>query len=70
MVFSALLLPLSLYPFIGTLVAAGFKAMGTAQHLHKPVRSYNFPLITPLILYPLKVFQSKEDDTPRDCSIR
>jgi len=32
----ALLLPLSLYPFIGTLVAAGFKAMGTAQHLHKP----------------------------------
>ncbi|KAG8219224.1 hypothetical protein J3R82DRAFT_60 [Butyriboletus roseoflavus] len=31
-----LLLPLSLYPFVGTFVAAGFKAMGTAQHLHKP----------------------------------
>ncbi|KAG6380568.1 hypothetical protein JVT61DRAFT_4931 [Boletus reticuloceps] len=31
-----LLLPLSLYPFVGTFVAAGLKAMGTAQHLHKP----------------------------------
>ncbi|KAH0825940.1 hypothetical protein J3R83DRAFT_7532 [Lanmaoa asiatica] len=31
-----LLLPLSLYPFVGTFVAAGFKALGTAQHLHKP----------------------------------
>ncbi|KAF8555068.1 hypothetical protein OG21DRAFT_1461494 [Imleria badia] len=31
-----LLLPLSLYPFAGTFVAAGLKALGTAQHLHKP----------------------------------
>ncbi|KAI9566343.1 hypothetical protein HD554DRAFT_2025659 [Boletus coccyginus] len=31
-----LLFPLSLYPFVGTLVAAGLKAMGTARHLHKP----------------------------------
>ncbi|KIJ07004.1 hypothetical protein PAXINDRAFT_121307 [Paxillus involutus ATCC 200175] len=31
-----LLLPLSLYPFLGTFVAAGIKALGTAQHLHKP----------------------------------
>ncbi|KAH7886408.1 hypothetical protein F5I97DRAFT_1809127 [Phlebopus sp. FC_14] len=31
-----LFLPLSLYPFVGTFVAAGFKAMGTARYLHKP----------------------------------
>ncbi|KIJ66628.1 hypothetical protein HYDPIDRAFT_129676 [Hydnomerulius pinastri MD-312] len=30
------LLPLSLYPFVGTFIAAGLKAMGTAQYLHKP----------------------------------
>ncbi|KAH7920371.1 hypothetical protein BV22DRAFT_1074078 [Leucogyrophana mollusca] len=31
-----LLLPLSLYPFVGTFIAAWFKAIGTAQYLHKP----------------------------------
>ncbi|KAF9225138.1 hypothetical protein BS17DRAFT_700116 [Gyrodon lividus] len=30
-----LLLPLALYPFVGTFVAASFKAVGTAQYLHK-----------------------------------
>lgn len=32
----ALLLPLSLYPFVGNFVAAGFKAMSTAEYLHTP----------------------------------
>ncbi|KIL71125.1 hypothetical protein M378DRAFT_154587 [Amanita muscaria Koide BX008] len=31
-----LLLPLNLYPFIGLAVIAWLKALGTAQHLHKP----------------------------------
>jgi len=31
-----LLFPLSLYPFVGTFIAAWFKALGTAQYLHKP----------------------------------
>ena len=33
-----ILLPLSLYPFVGTFIAAAFKSMSTAQYLHKPVR--------------------------------
>ena len=44
--FSVILLPLSLYPFVGTFVAAAFKAIGTAQHLHKPVSSSHLSLIT------------------------
>ncbi|OJA19788.1 hypothetical protein AZE42_11368 [Rhizopogon vesiculosus] len=31
-----ILLPLSLYPFVGTFIAAAFRGMGTAQYLHKP----------------------------------
>ncbi|EGN93576.1 hypothetical protein SERLA73DRAFT_23835, partial [Serpula lacrymans var. lacrymans S7.3] len=31
-----LLLPLSLYPFFGTIISAWFKAMSTAEYLHKP----------------------------------
>ncbi|KAG9311727.1 hypothetical protein JVU11DRAFT_7967 [Chiua virens] len=31
-----LLFPISLYPFVGTVLAAGIKAMGTASQLHKP----------------------------------
>lgn len=41
-IISVLLLPLSLYPFIGTVLAAGLKAMGTAQQLHKPVSRPTF----------------------------
>ena len=47
-IFSVLLLPLSLYPFVGTFVAAGIKALGTAQHLHKPVSPSYLPLVTAL----------------------
>ncbi|KAG2042027.1 hypothetical protein BDR03DRAFT_1088548 [Suillus americanus] len=32
-----ILLPLSLYPFVGTFIAAAFKSLRTAQDLHKPV---------------------------------
>lgn len=31
-----ILLPLSLYPFVGTFIAAAFKSLRTAQDLHKP----------------------------------
>jgi hypothetical protein len=31
-----ILLPLSLYPFVGTFIAAAFKSLSTAQDLHKP----------------------------------
>ncbi|KAG1725710.1 uncharacterized protein EDB91DRAFT_1167635 [Suillus paluster] len=31
-----ILLPLSLYPFVGTFIAAAFKGVSTAQDLHKP----------------------------------
>ncbi|KAG1763195.1 hypothetical protein EDD22DRAFT_518796 [Suillus occidentalis] len=31
-----ILLPLSLYPFVGTFIAAAFKGLSTAQDLHKP----------------------------------
>jgi len=31
-----LLYPLSLYPFVGMLISAGLKALGTATYLHKP----------------------------------
>ncbi|KAF8639360.1 hypothetical protein AX17_001549 [Amanita inopinata Kibby_2008] len=31
-----LLLPFDLYPFVGILISAWFKALGTAQHLHRP----------------------------------
>ncbi|EIW87449.1 hypothetical protein CONPUDRAFT_116711 [Coniophora puteana RWD-64-598 SS2] len=30
------LLPLSLYPFVGNFIAAGFKALSTAEYLHTP----------------------------------
>lgn len=31
-----ILLPLALYPFVGTFISAAFRAMSTAQYLHKP----------------------------------
>lgn len=70
---SVVLLPLSLYPFVGTLVAAGLKAIGTARHLHKPVSPSYLLALTTLIRtvpYALQVLQSEKNDTPRDCSIR
>lgn len=36
MIKRVLLLPLSLYPFVGALATAAIKALGTAQYLHKP----------------------------------
>lgn len=71
MILSVVLFPLSLYPFVGTLVAAGLKAMGTARHLHKPVSSHLSPITTLIctVPYPLQVLQSEKNDTPRDCSI-
>jgi hypothetical protein len=34
-----LLLPFALYPFVGIIVSAWLRALGTARYLHKPVRS-------------------------------
>lgn len=56
---SVLLLPLSLYPFIGTILAAGLKAMGTAQHLHKPVSRPHLLTINALTRTINKYFKAK-----------
>lgn len=63
----SVLLPLSLYPLVGTSVAAGIKAFGTAEPLHKPVSSSHLPLITTLIrvvLFTHEVLSSEKDVTP------
>ena len=58
-----LMIPLHAIPFAGMLIAAWFKALGTARYLHQPVGSIhrkNQPYA--LIHVPLAVFQSEEDD--------
>ena len=69
--FSVFLPPLSLYPFVGTFAAAGFKAMWTAQLLHKPVSSSHLPPITTLIRIappPIKYFKAK-NMTPHEIAV-
>jgi hypothetical protein len=56
---TVLLYPLSLYPFVGMLISAGLKALGTATYLHKPV-SYQFQVVFGTLTCLRKYFDAKK----------
>lgn len=63
MAFSVLLTPFAVYPFIGALASAWFKAIGTSKYLHRRVSDEFFWISTlHLLQLVIAVLRSQEDE--------
>ena len=58
--FLVIIIPLSLYPFVGTIAVAALKAMDTAQYLHQPVCACSMAYCSFLPPTALQYFKAKK----------